>query len=162
MGRVRRSSSSVTISSWCRSLSETRGNERRVFLVSSDWVWHFNNLNSPLLSAVFSRTPSPSWLRLVPRDWSRSKSGRPWWWSHPPDGLDHLDRGQIRKGERGNCSFIKCYKRIKKYIIYNEWQSHPHKSHCHPLPPAALPLLFYHLSSLDQLWHEKHKRHNIT
>lgn len=58
----------------------------------------FNNLYLLPLTAVFCHTPSQSWLRRALRDWSRSEARRPWWWSHPPEAPDHLERGRKRKG----------------------------------------------------------------
>lgn len=101
MRRVRRPSSPVAISSRCCSLSEMRW-QVRVLLFPSKKVWLFDNLHLLLPTAALCHTPSQSWLRRIQRDWSRSEPRHPWWWSHPPEGLNHLERGQIRKAERVN------------------------------------------------------------
>lgn len=143
---VRRSSSPVTISTRCCSLSETRWNGRWVLLFLSEKAWLFDSLNLLLLTAVFCHTPSQSWLRRVLRDWSHSEPRRPWWWSHRPEGLNHLERWQIRKDEE-----------IRKWITPTDWNKeviwfYLQKIHCHPLLPAALLLSFFHSFSLFQFW----------
>lgn len=62
-----------------------------------------------MLTALLCHTPPQSWPHQVRHGWSRSKSHRPWWWSHLPEELHHL-RKQLSEVKKETGKVLNCYK----------------------------------------------------
>lgn len=140
---VWRPSSSVAISKRCCNLWQHKMKSQGVAVCRKKGTASFHELTDAkcnIVSHSFSVITPSKTTRLVPfRTSSSIVMVTPTWWIGPPGERTN------KTDESGSLSLLTSTgSRV-------EWWPYLHRIHCHPRPPAALPLSFSHSFSLFQL-----------